>query len=72
MKKISKLPLHVGWPITKERYRCVLAKMHRHWARIQELEALLKVTEEKLLESYQKAYEAKVRRGKTKRNSDDV
>ena len=28
-----------SWPITRERYRQVLAKMHRHWHAIQELEA---------------------------------
>ena len=34
-----------NWPITRERYRQVLATKRRHWVRIQELEALLNGTE---------------------------
>lgn len=33
------------WPITRERYRQILAKKRRQWEKIQELEALLNGTE---------------------------
>lgn len=33
------------WPITRERYRQVVARKQRYWERIQELEALLSGTE---------------------------
>ena len=32
------IPVCVTWPITLERYRQVLAKMHRQWQDIQNLE----------------------------------
>lgn len=37
----TRKPLAFSWPITRERYRQVLAKMHRQWSRIQELELII-------------------------------
>ena len=38
-----------GWPITQERYRQVLAKMHRYYWKIEDLSRKLKMSESQAL-----------------------
>ncbi len=47
---VKGIPRVVNWPITKERYRQVLGKMHRQWEEIQNL----KLENERLKEELEK------------------